>query len=285
MAFLWWTRRSFHTGFDLPSLRAGLVTLFGGVLAVTCIGATVLWSVIPTHRGGRPITWATAWWATAGRLVGVRTVALNQRVDAFLYPALLAIGLGLAAVVLVLAFRPVVDRRRTGGHSEIADRAADIVRRHGTGTLDYFALRATSSGSSTATRSSPTPSSAASAWSRPTPSAPFSERADVWDSFRRFVDRHGWGLGVHGAGEEWLPTYQALGHARRLHRRRGGRRPPGVLLEGGKLKGLRQAVNRVARYGYTVSLPRPGPPDPEDAACMASSWPRAAAERTSAASP
>ncbi len=171
MAFLWWTRRSFHTGFDLPSLRAGLVTLFGGVLAVTCIGATVLWSVIPTHRGGRPITWATAWWATAGRLVGVRTVALNQRVDAFLYPALLAIGLGLAAVALVLFFRPVVDRRRTGGHSEIADRAADIVRRRGMGTLDYFALRATNSSSWSATASSPTPSTAGSAWSRPTRSA------------------------------------------------------------------------------------------------------------------
>src|SRR5208283_2833154 len=116
-------------------------TLLGGVVGVTIIGATVLCSVIPTHRGGRPITWDQAWWATAGRLVGIRTVPLNPRVDAFLYPALLAVGLGLASVALVLAFRPVVDRRRASGRTDTADRAADIVRRRGTGTLDYFALR------------------------------------------------------------------------------------------------------------------------------------------------
>ena len=51
-------------------------------------------------------------------------------------------------------------------------RARDIVRRHGEGTLDYFALRATSSGSSTATAWSPTPSTAASASSPPTRSGP-----------------------------------------------------------------------------------------------------------------
>ena len=57
VAVLWWARKSFRARFDLPSLRAGLTTLLGGVIGVTFIGATVLWSVIPTHRGGRPITW------------------------------------------------------------------------------------------------------------------------------------------------------------------------------------------------------------------------------------
>jgi len=48
VAVLWWARNSFRARFDLPSLRAGLATLLGGVIGVTFIGATVLWSVVPT---------------------------------------------------------------------------------------------------------------------------------------------------------------------------------------------------------------------------------------------
>ena len=54
VAMLWLTRDSFRARFDLPSLRTGLATLLVGVLAVTFIGATVIWSVLPTHRHGSP---------------------------------------------------------------------------------------------------------------------------------------------------------------------------------------------------------------------------------------
>ena len=52
--------------------------------------------------------------AVTGRMVGLRTVGLPHRLDEFLAPTLLAVGLGLALVGLILAFRPVVDRRLTG---------------------------------------------------------------------------------------------------------------------------------------------------------------------------
>jgi lysylphosphatidylglycerol synthetase-like protein (DUF2156 family) len=88
----------------------------------------------------------------------------------------------------------------------------------------------------------------------------------VWDSFRRYVDRNGWGLGVMGAGEEWLPTYQASGMRFLDIGDEAVVDPRQFSLEGGKMKGLRQAVNRVARYGYTVRFLDPAHLRPEDAA-------------------
>jgi len=262
VAVLWWARKSFRARFDLPSLRTGLATLLGGVIAVTFIGATVLWSVIPTHRGGRPITWDQAWWATAGRLVGIRTVALNPRVDAFLYPALLAIGLGLASVALVLAFRPVVDRHRSSGRTDTTERAADIVRRLGTGTLDYFALRSDKQAFLERDGLVAYAIYGGICLVSPDPICEPEERDELWSAFRRFADDRGWSVAVLGAGEEWLGVYRRSG----MHERYIG--DEGVVdvrtfsLEGGARKGLRQAVNRIANYGYTISFHDPARLDP-----------------------
>ena len=85
----------------------------------------------------------------------------------------------------------------------------------------------------------------------PDPIGPAAERRSAWRAFRQFADEHGWTVAVMGAGEEWLPTYRATGmrdlyvgdeaivDVRRFN------------LEGGRNKGLRQAVNRIAKYGYT----------------------------------
>jgi lysylphosphatidylglycerol synthetase-like protein (DUF2156 family) len=257
VAVLWWTRKSFRAHFDLPSLQVGLVTLLGGVLAVTFIGATVLWSVVPTHRGDHPIAWTQAWWATAGRLVGIRTVALNARVDAFLYPALLAIGLGLATVALVLAFRPVVDRRRSSGRTNATELAADIVRRRGMGTLDYFALRSDKQAFLERDGLVAYAIYGGICLVSPDPICESEERDELWSAFRRFADDQGWSVAVLGAGENWLGVYRRSG----MHERYIG--DEGVVdvqrfsLEGGARKGLRQAVNRIANYGYTISFHDP----------------------------
>ncbi|MGO9557711.1 MAG: bifunctional lysylphosphatidylglycerol flippase/synthetase MprF, partial [Acidimicrobiales bacterium] len=262
VAMLWLTRDSFRARFDLPSLRTGLATLLVGVLAVTFIGATVIWSVLPTHRRGSPISWTEAWWATAGRLVGIRTVPLNPRVDAFLYPALLAIGLGLASVALVLAFRPVVDRRRASGRTDAADRAADVVRRRGTSTLDYFALRSDKTVFLERDGLVAYAIYGGICLVSPDPICAPEERDELWSAFRRFADDHGWPVAVLGAGEAWLPVYRRSG----MHERYIG--DEGVVdvrtfsLEGGTRKGLRQAVNRIAKYGYSISFHDPSRMDP-----------------------
>jgi len=262
MVILWLAKGSFRARFDLPSLRAGLTMLLVGVVGVTFIGAMVLWSVVPTHLNGRPISWTEAWWATAGRLVGIQTVALNPRVDAFLYPALLAVGLGLASVALVLAFRPVVDRRRSGARADTAERAADVVRRRGAGTLDYFALRSDKQAFLERDGLVAYATYGGICLVSPDPICAAEERDELWSAFRRYADEHGWSVAVLGAGEEWLPVYRRSG----MHERYIG--DEGVVdvrtfsLEGGTRKGLRQAVNRIAKYGYTISFHDPARMDP-----------------------
>ena len=88
------------------------------------------------------------------------------------------------------------------------------------------------------------------------------ERDELWSAFRRYADDHGWSVAVLGAGEEWLGAYRRSG----MHERYIG--DEGVVdvrtfsLEGGSRKGLRQAVNRIAKYGYDDLFPRPGPHGP-----------------------
>ena len=253
----------FPARFDLPSLQTGLSVLLASVLGITCIGATVLWSVVPTHRGGRPITWIQAWWATAGRLVGIKTVVLNSRVDAFLNPALLAIGFGLASVALVLLFRPVVDRRRSIARTNAAERAADVVRRRGMGTLDYFALRSDKQAFLERDGLVAYAIYGGICLVSPDPICAPEERDELWSAFRRYADDHGWSVAVLGAGEEWLGAYRRSG----MHERYIG--DEGVVdvrtfsLEGGSRKGLRQAVNRIAKYGYEISFHDPSLMDPD----------------------
>ena len=121
---------------------------------------------------------------------------------------------------------------------------------------------ATSSGSSTATASWPTPSTAASAWCRPTPSGPRPNGSRCGAAFRRFADDRGWVVTVMGASEHWLPDLPGHGHARHLHRRRSGGRRTGVLVGRRSHEGPApgpQPHRQVRLYGV---VPRPRPTRP-----------------------
>ena len=65
-----------------------------------------------------------------------------------------------------------------------------------------------------------------------------------------------------GAGEDWLPIYHAAG----MHYLYLGDEAivdcATFSLEGGKMKGLRQACTRLARHGYTVEFLDPANIDP-----------------------
>ena len=70
------------------------------------------------------------------------------------------------------------------------------MRRHGTGTLDYFALRDDKQWFFHRDSMVAYAVFGGVCLVSPDPIGPFSERAHVWDAFRRYVDRNGWGLGV-----------------------------------------------------------------------------------------
>ena len=256
---------------------ATLVTAFV-ILAVGGVAAT-LGGFVAVEVAGRvhhhPLPgWPHVLLGSAERLVGVQWVAFPATIDRYASISLLALGISLIVVALYLLTRPVVDRRLSSGRAAIGRRAAeirarDIVRRHGTGTLDYFALRDDKQWFFHRDSLVAYAVFGGVCLVSPDPIGPFSERAHVWDSFRRYVDRNGWGLGVMGAGEEWLPTYQASGMRFLYIGDEAVVDPREFSLQGGKMKGLRQAVNRVARYGYTVRFLDPARLDPADAACMA----------------
>ena len=91
----------------------------------------------------------------------------------------------------------------------------------------------------------------------PDPIGPLAEQEQVWAAFRRFADNRGWVVTVMGAGEHWLPIYRATG----MHDIYIGDEAvvdvQEFSLAGGQMKGLRQAYNRIAKYGYTASFHDP----------------------------
>src|SRR5207237_9722294 len=91
----------------------------------------------------------------------------------------------------------------------------------------------------------------------PDPIGPAADQAEVWARFREFAGRHGWPVAVMGAAEEALPIYRDAG----MHELYIGDEAvvdaDRFSLEGGRSKGLRQAVNRVAKYGYRIEFHDP----------------------------
>jgi lysylphosphatidylglycerol synthetase-like protein (DUF2156 family) len=250
-------------------VSAVLILLIGGVTAT--LGAFVGVEVAArVHHHPLP-GWPDVLLGSLERLIGVQSIAFPPHINRYASWSLLAVGITLVVFALYVLTRPVVDRRILTGRGTVGRRAAeirarDIVRRHGTGTLDYFALRDDKQWFFHRDSMVAYAILGGVCLVSPDPIGPFSERAHVWDAFRRYVDRHGWGLGVMGAGEEWLPTYQASGMRFLYIGDEAVVDPRQFSLEGGKMKGLRQAVNRVARYGYTVRFLDPAKLVPEDAA-------------------
>ncbi|HZQ29088.1 MAG TPA: phosphatidylglycerol lysyltransferase domain-containing protein [Acidimicrobiales bacterium] len=262
LTYLLWKRKAFQATADRPSIRRGITTVVLGAVLATLTGTLAI-EVFTYNRGRLPL--GKAFLAAAERLVGDTAVRLPDRIGDFLTPGLAAVGIALVVLGGWLVFRPVVSRRHAAhglGPGDALSKAREIVRRFGRGTLDYFALRGDKEfffdGNSVVAYAVYGGVCLVS----PDPIGPEAERDPLWHAFRNFADAHGWTLAVLGAGEEWLPVYRAAG----MHDLYVGdeavvdvRR---FSLEGGRNKSLRQAVNRIAKYGYTLSFHDPAHLDP-----------------------
>ena len=262
-AYLVRHRAAFAARADWASLRQGLVGVLTGALTALGVG-TIAVEAVP---GGRPhLLIGDAILAAASRLVGLGTVKLPHGLDMFLTPGLAMAGAGLAVATGWLVFRPAVARKRVATDGDgfgPNTKARDIVRRHGSGTLAYFALRDDKQhfyfGDSLVAYAVLGGVCLVS----PDPVGPPTERAAVWAAFRRFTDENGWAVSVLGAGEEWLPTYRSTGMRAMYVGDEGVVNCGRFSLAGNDRKGLRQAVNRVARNGYSVGFHDPAHIDPE----------------------
>ena len=244
-------RRWFRVAHDKPSVGRALSLLAtGAVVAIATGTATALWLPRPSHLSvGRALL------AVSERLIGMDGIRIPGRRDHFLVPTLGAVGLTLGIAAGWLVFRPVVRHVRSAANDW--GRARDIVVRYGTDTLSYFALRddkqhwlwhntliayAVINGVCLVS---------------PDPVGPVEERADAWRAFRAEADAHGWSVAVMAASEEWLPLYRESGMKDLYIGDEAIVDVPTFSLEGGKRKGLRQAVNRIAKYGYTIEFHDP----------------------------
>ena len=253
-------RGEFRAASDRPSLRSAVVALLAGIVGITVITTVAVELTLRFNLHQHLSLWRCGE-AVVERLAGFSSIALPDRLQDFLGPSLLTLGIGLAVVAVLLATRPVVDRRRSGGRVAEA-RARDIVRRHGEGTLDYFALR--SDKQWFFHRDSLVAYAIYGGICLVSPDAigPTAEREQAWGAFRRFADNRGWIVTVMGSAEDWLPVYRATG----MHEIYIGDEAvvdvQRFSLAGGHMKGLRQAFNRIAKYGYTVSFHDPSRLDP-----------------------
>jgi len=201
------------------------------------------------------------------RLGGQSDITLPDRIGDFVNPTLLAIGVSLVVSALYFLTRPVVDRRlsTSAGSTErrLAElRARDIVRRHGRGTLDYFALRDDKQIFLFRDSLVAYAVYGGVALVSPDPIGPKAERTEVLSAFRDFADSRGWTIGIMAAGEEWLPIYHAAG----MHYLYIGDEAivdcQHFTLAGQKMKGLRQACTRLVRHGYSVEFFDPAKIEP-----------------------
>jgi lysyl-tRNA synthetase class 2 len=138
-----------------------------------------------------------------------------------------------------------------------AARARDVVRRHGSGTLDYFALRTDKQWFFAHDGLVAYANYGGVCLVSPDPIAPAEDRERLWSEFRRFADERGWTISVLGASEEWLSVYRATGMRDLYVGDEAVVELAAFSLAGGRHKGLRQAVNRIARHGYTISFHDP----------------------------
>lgn len=258
--YLWICSSSFRTAVDRTSRRLAAVSLVLGTAAITlvAVGAIETYFVLDTDHP--PLSLGRAYLAVVERLVGDESIGLPGRLNNFLSPTLVAFALALGAVTLFLLCRSVVERRR-GGSAGTSARCREVVRKYGAGTLDYFALRHDKqvffAGDTVVTYGVYGGVCLVS----PDPIGPIEGRCAAWESFRRFADRNGWIVSVLGASTEWLEIYRGSGMRSIYVGDEAVVDLASFSLAGGSHKALRQAVNRIANHGYTVSFHDPAEVD------------------------
>jgi lysylphosphatidylglycerol synthetase-like protein (DUF2156 family) len=257
-------RRYFQGTTDRASMRSSLPRL-GLIVVVSVVAATIGIEFSPARHHLPNVGVVLV--ACVERLFAQYQINLPDGVDDFIDPTLATIGISMLVSALYLITRPVVDRRlsQKGSNAErrLSElRARDIVRRHGRGTLDYFALRDDKQFFFFRDSLVAYAVYGGVALISPDPIGPRAERTEVFGAFRAYAEAHGWTIGVMAAGEEWLPIYHAAG----LHYLYLGDEAivdcPSFSLEGGKMKGLRQACHRLERHGYRVEYLDPSEIDP-----------------------
>jgi lysyl-tRNA synthetase class 2 len=244
-AWLARNRGAFAVRPDTGAVRRAIV--FAGVMTTAAVGAAfALVALVGAHQAtGESLR------ALAERLAGDHALPLPSS-SPFVSPALTAAGVAVVAVAGWVALGPGRPRRRAPAeHHADRERARSVVEHHGGDTLAYFALRDDKQWFFTG--------SAVVAYAvrngvclvSPDPIGPAGDWAETWAEFRSFADQRGWSVAVVGARPSWLPVYEAGGMRAIYMGDEAIVDCQAFTLDGGHMKSLRGAYNRVKKAGYT----------------------------------
>ena len=187
--------------------------------------------------------------ATYGGLIGQEgPYEFDHRVFSdFFSDALLVLGIAGLITFLYLVFRPLV--RDRAPEQEARERAREIVRRWGSDTLAYFALRRDKSYFFSADGRSLVAYAYVRGYAMVAadPIGPPEDLGEVLDEFLAYCDEQGWGVAFLAVREDATPAYRDrgmhslyLGDEAILH-------PREFSLDGGEMKAVRSAVNRISK--------------------------------------
>lgn len=280
IAFVW-NRQDFRAKGDPGSLVDALafVPIYAGAVLLFGIASLLTQANHVTPRLGTGGVLET----TFGGLVGADGAYEYRRrlFGDFFADALLALGIAGLAILLWLIFRPLV--QRTPPDEEARSRAREIVRRWGSDTLAYFALRRDKSYFFTADGRSLIAYAYVRGYAMVAadPIGPPAERGRALDEFLLFCREQGWGVAFLAVREADAPLYRERGmHAIYLGDE-AVLRCDTFTLEGGAMKAVREAMNRVGR-DHTFSLMRESEASPELVAqlnAISDEWRRGSEER------
>ena len=186
------------------------------------------------------------------------------RFDHLVSPMAVAAGVCLLVVGLWLLVAPHGRHHLSPAqHHAERERVRTLVRRHGGGTLDYFALRDDKDWFVVGETVVAHTVRAGVCLVSPDPIGPPDERVDAWADFLAHVEERGWSLAVLGASAPWLPVYEASGLRAVYLGDEAIVDCAEFSLAGSARKSLRQAVARIARAGYTTTFADPTTLAPE----------------------
>jgi lysyl-tRNA synthetase class 2 len=181
-----------------------------------------------------------AWWLSSGEP------------SAIVLDVLLVIAVAASAVFLHALLRPA--QSATGHSAAHHRRAAEIVTRHGRGSLDPFALREDKTfffarGGLLAYRTL-----RGTAVVSGDPIGPPGVGPAIVADFLEFAHRRGWRVVVTAASDLLLDDYHALGLRTMCIGEEAVVDPAGFSLEGRAIRKVRQSITRAERQGWTISI-------------------------------
>jgi lysyl-tRNA synthetase, class II len=226
-------------------------------ISLLLLAALVRWrrtfDVPGDPRAVRPVlVIAIAAFAAALLAAGIelRGAELPERVD----DLLAAVGLLAGFTVLALWLRPLSEVvAQTVGERRVA---RDLVERHGSDSLSFFALRRDKSFFFSPTRRAflayRVVSGAALVSGDPVGDP--AEFDALLAEFRRIAHARGWRLAILGASRESLPRYERLGMRAIAIGNEAVLRPESFSLEGRAIRKVRQSVSRLTKAGYAFRI-------------------------------